>query len=445
MANLYEKPATSALNEDAYVNKIYDSTMDSQKKVLQQGYDSSVKQLQQSQQATAQQTQDYTKRADVEGAKATGNVQTAAGGNVGAQAKLALGNQRQANVSTLNSQQAAADQEYERVRRLRGEQYAAQIKKAQADNDMERAQALYEAAKAEEEQLRSLRQTAASMMAAKGDNSILESIANGNPVQRDTQTETDAAVLKNEDSINKIYDAQLEAQRQDANLKYMEGMSELEKAQAEARRATDQNLTKTYVDALRKNQNAQEVQNAYGQSSGTVQQRKIARETALMKALTDLRKVQLGKDATTGIKQEELVRSIADAYAKGKGETDSKRNQALYKAAEGEEQALVQEQQFAGELLAKQNNYSLLGKLYGLTPDQVDRLQGTGAYAPSYGGDGEKTGYYQKWSNKALQNMANQGIANYEANRTPLSSSAKQELAKPTVVRGSSSSQKYVK
>ena len=150
-------------------------------------------------------------------------------------------------------------------------------------------------------------------MAGKGDNSILEAIANGTPVQRDTQTETDAAVLKNEDSINKIYDAQLEAQRQNANLEYMEGMSELEKAQQEARRTTDQNLTKTYVDALRKNQNAQEVQNAYGQSSGSVQQGKIAREAELMQALTDLRKLQLGKDANTGLRQEALVQSIADA------------------------------------------------------------------------------------------------------------------------------------
>lgn len=415
MANLYEKPATSTLNEDAYINKIYNSTQQSQKNALQQGYDSSVKQLNQSQQATAKQTQDYTKRADVEGVKATGNVQDSLGGNLGAQAKLSLGNQQRANVTALNNQQAAADQEYERIRRLRGEQYAAQIKKAQADNDMERAQALYEAAKAEEEQLRSLRQTAASMMAGKGDNSILEAIANGTPVQRDTQTETDAAVLKNEDAINKIYDAQLEAQRQNANLEYMEGMSELEKAQQEARRATDQNLTKTYVDALRKNQNAQEVQNAYGQSSGSVQQGKIAREAELMQALTDLRKLQLGKDASTGLRQEGLVQSIADAYAKSKGETDSKRNQALYKAAEEEEQALVGEQQFSGNLLAKQNNYALLGKLYGLTPDQVDRLQGTGAYAPRDGYAAQyspkKEGYYSGWEDTAAMNRLNQALA----------------------------------
>lgn len=35
-----------------------------------------------------------------------------------------------------------------------------------------------------------------------------------------------------------------------------------------------------------------------------------------------------------------------------------------------------------GNELAKQNDYSVLGKLMGLTQDQIDRLQGTGAYAP---------------------------------------------------------------
>ena len=154
----------------------------------------------------------------------------------------------------------------------------------------------------------------------------------------------------------------------------------------------------------------------------------------------------------------ELVASLGEKLAGSQQTVDKKRAEALIEAAEKEEQALVTEQQTIGNLLAKQNNYSVLGKLYGLTQDQIDRLQGTGRYAPvSYGGGGggggsgggggggDDEGYYKGWSNKTLQAMANKGIANYEANRAPLSSAAKQELAKPTVVRGSSSSQKYVK
>lgn len=45
MSSLYDTSATKALNEDAYINKLYDGTLESQKNALQQGYDNSVKQL----------------------------------------------------------------------------------------------------------------------------------------------------------------------------------------------------------------------------------------------------------------------------------------------------------------------------------------------------------------------------------------------------------------
>ena len=165
MASLYDTSATKALNEDKYINTLYDSALDSQKKALQEGYDNSVQQLTTGQDRTAQQTTDYVQRANVEGTRAGQNAsggagaygvpQMIGGGRTGAnaQARLTMGNQNQANLTQLQKQQSIADQEYERLRKLRGEQLATQIKQAQADNDMVRAQALYDAAKAEEEQI----------------------------------------------------------------------------------------------------------------------------------------------------------------------------------------------------------------------------------------------------------------------------------------------------
>ena len=63
-----------------------------------------------------------------------------------------------------------------------------------------------------------------------------------------------------------------------------------------------------------------------------------------------------------------------------------KRAEALLEAAKNEEQALVDQQKTVGQQMANQNDYSVLGALYGLTPDQIDLLQGTGSYAPSYYG-----------------------------------------------------------
>ena len=401
MASLYDTSAMSALNEDAYINKLYDGTLDSQKKALQQGYDNSVKQLTTGQQATQQQGANYVKRAYVEGQRSSGHLQkstpsisTPGLGNGGgsAQARLTMGNQQQKNVSALTSQQALADQEYERQRKLLAEKYEAQIKQAQADNDMVRAQALYDAAKAEEEQLRSLRESAASLMAGKGDMSITNAIAQGVAVTPDTTSPTWDGVLKNEEDINKIYDAKLESQKQEAEISHKESMSELDAKQDAAVRETDKNLTNAYVDALKKNKNYQEVQNAYGQGSGASIRARLARETGLTEKLTDLRKLQMSKDADTELKKADLTHALGETISKAQGEIDKERNEKLYDAAEDEEQALVEEQKTIGNLLAKQNNYSVLGRLYGLTQDQIDRLQGTGAYAPVYYGGGG--GYY---------------------------------------------------
>ena len=401
MASLYDTSATKALNEDTYINKLYDGTLESQKKALKQGYDNSVKQLTTGQQNTQKQTSDYVKRAYVEGQRAAGHVQkptpsisTPGLGNGGAnaQARLTMGNQQQKNVSALNNQQAVADQEFERRRKVLADKYAAQIKQAQADNDMVRAQALYEAAKAEEEQLRTLRQSAASLMAGKGDMSITNAIAQGATATPDTTSPTWDGVLKNEESINKIHDAEMESQRQRAQMEHGESMSKLEAQQKEAQRQTDEALNNAYVEALKKNQNYQEVQNAYGQGSGAAMQARLARETGLAKNLTDLRKLQLGKDTKTEQDKADLVRALGETISKAQSDIDSKRNKELYETAEKEEQALIEEQKTVGNLLTKQNNYSVLGALYGLTPDQIHRLQGTGAYAPVYYGGSRYSG-----------------------------------------------------
>lgn len=54
-----------------------------------------------------------------------------------------------------------------------GKEYSAAIAKAQADNDYQRAQALYNAAKADEDQLMQMQKEAGNLMAGVGDYSIL--------------------------------------------------------------------------------------------------------------------------------------------------------------------------------------------------------------------------------------------------------------------------------
>lgn len=384
MATIKDTSALKALNEQDYINKLYDKAGSSQKELLQQNYTDNMGLLDQEQQNTQKQTDQYVNRTAVENRQAaklygTGR-KTSAGAN--AQAALTQGNARQANVTALNKQQNQAVTEIDRQRSLAGQRVAAEIQQAQADNDMERAQALYEAAKTEDQQYLALRKQAATLMAGKGDNSVTESLAGD--VTAPTGGETWAGVLKNEDAINKIYDAQLESERLGLQMENAEALSDLEARRRQSVAQTDESLNDAYVDGLKKAKNFAEVQNAYGMGSGTFVQSQLARDAETQDTMTELRRLGLAADADYGMEGYDLAKAYRDSVAKATRSANLKRAQALFDAAESEEQTLLDKQQFLGNQYAKNNDYSVLGKLYGLTQDQIDRLQGTGAYAPKY-------------------------------------------------------------
>lgn len=397
MATIKDTAATSALNEDAYINKLYGSSGDAQKKMLEENYALNTGDLDEAKKQVQQQTQANLERTNAEAgqmANAYKNRDVSFG--TGQQTALSRWNQNRVNTNALTGKQNDAEYEIERQRTLLGQQYAAEIKRAQAANDMEKAQALYDAAKAEDAQLLELKKQAATLMAGRGDNTIMDSLANGELPQRDTTSETWAEVLKNEDTINRVYDAKQEAAAQEAQSAYFAKLSELMAQQRQQEQKTNQSLTSAYVDALKSARNYQETQGGYGQSSGTAAQAALARDMELQKRLTDLRGVQAASAAKSGVTGAGYGADMRSAIARSLESANSERNKALYGAAEQEEQNLVDLQKFVGDAKAKKRDYSILGKLYGLTQDQIDRLQGTGKYAKKSGGGEEPKRRYGK-------------------------------------------------
>ena len=162
----------------AYINKMYDGSLESQKQALTQNYDTGVSDIAASAEKQRKATDANLNRTYVESAKAAknyGEVQNAYGLTSGAmaQARLAQDNQLQADLTALRAAQTDSDAQFERQRNLLAKEYSAAIAKAQADNDYQRAQALYEAAKADEDQLMQMQKEAGNLMAGVGDYSIL--------------------------------------------------------------------------------------------------------------------------------------------------------------------------------------------------------------------------------------------------------------------------------
>lgn len=394
MANPID-PISQTQEDTKFINKLYDSTLEQQKQSLTDNYSQNTGALNTEKQNVQQQSDAYRERTNVESEKGSRNAPVS-GLSAGAQsqAALTLDNQQKKDTTTLNDAQSQADAEIERQRQLLASEYEAAIKEAQANNDMQRAQQLYELAKQEEARLRAYRQDAGNALAAKGDYSIVKNLYDLSDAQSQalqgiyTAPESTAgyttpeALAADEAALRKIYDASLEAKNSQLQTEYDRSRSDLEAQQQEQSRKTDQALTKAYVDSLKQGKNYNEVQNAYGMGSGVKAQAAITREAGLQDDLTELRRLQMGYDAQSGRDTSDLLKTLLAGRQSAKESSDQGYNQDLYSAYSDRKEQLLADQEAAGKLLAKTGDYSILGKLWGLTQDQIDRLQGTGAYAP---------------------------------------------------------------
>ena len=140
------------------INQMYDSQLESQKEQLKIDYETALSDMDARQAAEhkaldqkLRDTRVDSKRAAVSNAE----YYAAAGLSSGAraQARLSQENQLLSDLTELRAAQQLADAEADRQRTLLAREYASAIQKAQSDNDLARAQALYEEAKRADTQL----------------------------------------------------------------------------------------------------------------------------------------------------------------------------------------------------------------------------------------------------------------------------------------------------
>ena len=383
MATMKDAAATGALNEEDYINKLYDQMQDQQKKLLVDAFSENTGALDTAKQEVQNQTDTHLQRTDVEAQKTQQGYKPAnVSSSIDQQASLAMGNQQRKNVSTLQDARAEADAEIERRRQLLGQQYAKAIEQARADNDMLRAEQLYREAQERDAQIRALQTEAGQLLAAKGDNSLLNSLLEGGISGTGNAGETWSDVLKHEDSIGRIYDSANESARLQAEATTDAILSQIRAEQEQQKKESDRKLTETYVNSLRQGKNYDEVQGAYGMGSGNKAQARLARQLGTTEDMTALRGLQTGADAAALQQIATAIQGRNATITDAVSDNELKRIQALYDAAKNEERALLDTQRTVGKTLAEQGDFSVLGKLYGLTQDQIDKLQGTGAYAP---------------------------------------------------------------
>ena len=191
--------------------------------------------------------------------------------------------------------------------------------------------------------------------------------------------------MENEkDYINKMYDASLDSQKAQLQQGQAQAEEELAEQQRKAQQQTDANLTRTYVEAEKARKNYAEVQNAYGLTSGAMAQARLAQENQRTANMTALRQQQQEVEAAIEQERGRLGREYTAAIQQAQANNDLARAQALYEAAQREEERLLAKQEAAAKLMAGEGDYRRLAELYGLTEEELLRLMGQGGgYAPA--------------------------------------------------------------
>lgn len=212
-----------------------------------------------------------------------------------------------------------------------------------------------------------------------------------------------------DNQIHKIYDANLESQKQTLKSGYDTDVSNLDAEKIAAQKETDTNLNRTYVEAAKKAKNYNEVQNAYGLTSGAMGQARLASGNQLAGDLTGIR--NQGAEAQAEIERQRsiLAKEYAAAIAKAQADNDMQRAQLLYEAAQKEQDRLLQVYLTQMQIEANKPTYG---------------GGGGGGYGYSYSSDdGDSADPYKNYQ-KAL--------AAYEETKTELTEEAKKELQNPT-------------
>ena len=141
----------TAADQSEYIRRMYEQQLAANKAQLESDYNQNVSNLagEESKVGSNYYEQRRQTRANADRAQANYNeVANASGLNTGTrgQAQLARSNQLQSDLTTLNNAEAQNRAEIERQRTLLGQQYQNAIQKAQAENNMELAQRLYQEA-----------------------------------------------------------------------------------------------------------------------------------------------------------------------------------------------------------------------------------------------------------------------------------------------------------
>ena len=118
-----------------------------------------------------------------------------------------------------------------------------------------------------------------------------------------------------------------------------------------------------------------EIQTAQGLTSGAQSQALLAMDNQLRGDLTAIANTRDSATAELARKRQALARDLAQQLEQAQLESDYEQIMERYQLRKDQDSQAAQNQKAMAALLAQAGDFSLYGALYGLTPEQIRRLE----------------------------------------------------------------------
>ena len=233
-------------------------------------------------------------------------------------------------------------------------------------------------------------------MASKGTIETLKSELEEEKKKKPSQTtgsteQTTTSVANNDKLIESMYKNSLASTKDQLQQEYMKADANYLAQKEAAQKATDANLNRTAVEAQKAAMSREELNNAYGLSSGARAQSRLVSDMQTQSNMAALREQQQNADAEIERQRGILAQEYASAIRQAQSENDLQLAQALYDEAQRKEQLLLAQQEAdaaalqgsyqqkldAAKFYAEETgDYTAYGKMLGLSKDQIAKLNG---------------------------------------------------------------------
>ena len=149
--------------------------------------------------------------------------------------------------------------------------------------------------------------------------------------------------------IKELYAQKLAAETEKINADYLDADKKINEEKLKAQQTTDANLNRTAVEAQKADMNRQEMYNAYGLSSGARAQARLASENQTRSDMATLRQQLQDTEAALERERTLLGEQYASAIRQAQQQNDLALTQALYDAAQKEDDRIREDQRIANQ------------------------------------------------------------------------------------------------